>query len=101
MHFDRHLADPHIRTIRSMIDAGYTVTIRCTGCHHHVHLDLYALEGRTNPDYSLINRRCRCRITSNCDGWNRFYYNAPGEIAAHPLYQAVQWDRWQERDEKS
>jgi hypothetical protein len=37
-------------------------------------VDLIQLRLRVGGKYSLVNRRCRCRLTANCPGWNRFYY---------------------------
>lgn len=35
-----------------------------------------ALAEKVGPEFSLIDRRCRCRLTPGCDGWNRFDFKA-------------------------
>lgn len=57
-----------------MVDGGAEVRVFCTGCREWQQLDIAALEQRAGRSYSLFNRRCRCRLTPGCTGWNRFYY---------------------------
>lgn len=63
-----------VRTVGAMVEHGAEVRALCTKCHGGKDIDLAALLEKVGPDYSLINRRCRCRIQRGCDGWNRFYY---------------------------
>ena len=50
------------------------VRVICNGCRECRDVDLQALAAKVGPEYSLIDRRCRCRITPGCVGWNRFMY---------------------------
>lgn len=57
-----------------MIDRDIRVRVICEGGCGFVDLDLVALAAHVGRDYSLIGRRCRCRITPGCTHWNRFHY---------------------------
>jgi len=59
-------------TLGGMIDAGQLVKAHCNRCGKWREIDLVELAARVGRDYSLIDRRCRCRITEGCDGWNSF-----------------------------
>jgi hypothetical protein len=64
-------------TLGSMIDDYDTVQVWCEHCRRHRKLtreDLVALAEKVGRDYSLWNRRCQCRLTAGCTGWNRFSY---------------------------
>lgn len=66
---------PHwTRTLGSMLNGGCKVRVICEKCHECRDVDLHALAARVGIEYSLIDRRCRCRMTPGCGGWNRFYY---------------------------
>ena len=58
----------------ALIAVGATVSVWCAACHEMAPVDLIQLRLRVGGKYSLVNRRCRCRLTANCPGWNRFYY---------------------------
>jgi hypothetical protein len=64
-----------VRTLGLMVAYETKVRVSCTACKEYRDVDVLALL-RTikRPDYSLIDRRCRCRITPGCQGWNRFHY---------------------------
>jgi hypothetical protein len=49
------------------------VRASCTKCQNYRDVDLLALRALVGGDYSLVNRRCRCRLKKRCNGWNRFY----------------------------
>ncbi len=71
-------------TLAQMVARGQPVRVLCTGCAGCHDVDLAALAARMGGDYSLINRRCRCRLTEGCGGWNRFY-------VLHGVYRPL-WD---------
>lgn len=63
------------KTLNGLIEQGVRVTVSCTQCSKHDFVDLELLRARVGSgDYSLWNRRCRCRLTEGCTGWNRFRY---------------------------
>ena len=71
--------------------AGVEVRVGCTGCGRWARVDLAALIERVGPGYSLIDRRCRCRIISGCAGWNRFYYD---HAVMRPMWTEAAARRW-------
>jgi hypothetical protein len=62
------------RTLDGLIAGGHPVRVWCDRCGVWREIDLIALRDRVGGDYSLINRRTRCRLTEGCAGWNRFTY---------------------------
>lgn len=60
------------RTLAEMIDHGFESYARCTTCGVSRRIDLHALMAKVGPDYSLWNRRCRCKLTDACHGWVSF-----------------------------
>lgn len=65
------------RTLGAMIDNGTTVQVYCSTCRVFRRLtldDMRSLAEKVGRDYSLVNRRCRCRLTPGCRGWNKFQY---------------------------
>jgi antitoxin component of MazEF toxin-antitoxin module len=66
-----------LQTLGAMIDGDAKIQVQCTKCRRFKRFsrdDLVTLAERVGLGYSLINRRCRCRLTEGCDGWNRFYF---------------------------
>ena len=61
-------------TIGLMIDFGARVTVWCDQCGGFAVVDLAALVEKVGRDYSLVDRRCRCRLQPGCIGWNKFRY---------------------------
>ena len=64
-------------TIGRMAADFHGVQVNCTACKVTRVLGaetLRALVRQKGADYSLIGRRCRCRLTPGCVGWNRFHY---------------------------
>lgn len=45
---------------------------KCRALHVFTQAELIALAEKVGPEFSLIDRRCRCRLTPGCSGWNRF-----------------------------
>ncbi len=64
------------RDLDAMIEANAHIRAWCEGCKEWRDLDLLALRDKVGGSYSLLNRRCRCRLTPGCTGWNRFMYLA-------------------------
>ncbi|WP_225205051.1 hypothetical protein [Novosphingobium huizhouense] len=63
-----------VMSLGAMLAADVKVRAMCTECSAYRDIDLYALAAKVGGAYSLLNRRCRCRLTDGCTGWNRFYY---------------------------
>jgi hypothetical protein len=74
-----------------MIDRDVRVRVLCEGRCGFVELDLPALAELVGRDYSLIGRRCRCRVTPGCTHWNRFYYHLG---VFRPLWREEDVLRW-------
>lgn len=79
------------KTLDGLIEQGVRVTVSCTQCSKHDIVDLNLLRERVGPGYSLWNRRCRCRLTLNCKGWNRFRYVSG---MAWPMWDDEGTKRW-------
>lgn len=78
-------------TLGAMIDSEASVRALCSlGCGFR-DIDLAALAGLLGRDYSLVGRRCRCRITPGCAGWNSFYFLSG---VYRPLWRDQDAARW-------
>lgn len=62
------------RTLGTMIAGNCRVRVGCTRCGRWDDVDVVALAAKAGLEYSLIDRRCRCRLTPGCKGWNSFSY---------------------------
>ena len=64
-----------VQTVQAMIDGGIEVRAWCERhCRRfHFVVDLERVKAAKGADYSLINKRTKCK-TSGCDGWVRFHY---------------------------
>jgi hypothetical protein len=79
------------RTLGDMLNHGCEVRVSCEKCREWRDVDLDALAARVGLEYSLIDRRSRCKLTPACDGWNRFMYlNA----VYRPLWTDAAARRW-------
>ncbi len=69
----------YTHTIGRMLDSGgLAVFASCFGgCWAHDRIDLAALIARVGRDYSLVNRRCRCRCGR---GWIKFMFRDHGGL---------------------
>jgi hypothetical protein len=56
------------RTLGKMIDQGHTAFAECRTCHKQQEIDIAALIAKVGRDYSLWNRRQRCKLTDGCPG---------------------------------
>jgi hypothetical protein len=63
-----------VKTLDVMIEAKAVIKVQCDICRIDREVDLHRLRARVGGDYSLLNRRCRCRLTDGCKGWNTFHY---------------------------
>jgi hypothetical protein len=54
-----------VRTLDAMIADNLLIKVHCDRCPAFREMDLVALRERTSGNYSLLNRRCRCRTTLN------------------------------------
>lgn len=84
-----------VRTLDRAIADEAAIKVSCTRCRAYRQLDLPALRAQVGGEYCLLNRRCRCRLTPGCAGWNRFHY-------LHGVYRPL-WDdataaRWMMAD---
>lgn len=80
------IAAEEVASLGAMHSAGLSVRVWCSTCRTSAPLNLDALIDRVGADYSLVDRRCRCRLSARCKGWNVF------EVARSP-YQSWLWDR--------
>lgn len=81
-------------TLGGALDAGCTFQVACDRCGRYAEIDVAALIEKVGRDYSLIDRRCRCRFSKRCRGWNRFYYRSG---VYRPLWTDAalrRWDGW-------
>ncbi len=75
----------------AMIDRDASIRVSCSRCGEWRNVDVAALAERVGRDYSLIDRRCLCRLTAGCKGWNRFHFLA---AVYRPLWteeRSMQW----------
>jgi len=73
----------------------FAVKVSCDLCQEGRDVDLDALIARYGLDFSLINRRYRCKLTRGCRGWNRFRYQSG---VMRPLWDDKTTDRWIDAD---
>lgn len=78
-------------TLDMMIDTNRECQVSCTGCEVYRPVDLSALRDEVGGDYSLVNRRCRCRLTPGCTGWNRFFVKHGGFVRLWDQATAIRW----------
>lgn len=85
------------RTLKLIIDCSRTLKVLCTECrgdHTFTQDEIIALAEKVGLDFCVVNRRCRCRLTPGCTGWNRFY----GMFGVfHPLWDDERAVIWMER----
>ena len=93
-HMRNHLHAFTLSTAAYMLANNVEVRAVCWTCGRRKAVDIAALNARTSGGYSLINRRCRCRLTVGCDGWNVFEYRAARRGDFLPLYDLATQARW-------
>lgn len=84
-----------VENVAAMVTEQAEVDVLCDKCKARQHVDLPALLAKVGPTYSLINRRCRCRLTPGCTGWNTFSYLRG---VHRRLYDDKTWERWLEKE---
>jgi hypothetical protein len=87
------------RTLAQMIAGGFQSFARCSLCKAHRQIDLDALMAKVGPDYSLWNRRCRCKLTKGCRGWNKFAVGPGWHTKDYDDLTEMRWvnEEWDER----
>lgn len=78
-------------TLADHLRIGIQAKAFCTRCKLDLLIDIPALIEKVGPDYSLYNRRSRCKVPG-CDGWNRFHCNRGAVFL--PMWSDRQADRW-------
>jgi hypothetical protein len=61
-------------TVGAMRDHGTKVAAYCGHCRIQRAVDPAKLAAIKGDDYSLVDRRCRCKFTPECPGWITFHY---------------------------
>ena len=75
MRGSRSIALDGVATLGKIIDGRREIQVWCDKCQVYRRFtqdEMVALAEKVGRDYSLVDRRCRCRLTPGCDGWNRF-----------------------------
>jgi ferredoxin len=81
-----------VQTLGHMVAYDAQVRVHCDTCRQWCPVDLLELLRKVQrPEYSLIDRRCRCRLTAGCSGWNRFSYCLG---VYRPLWTNAAAERW-------
>jgi hypothetical protein len=85
----------NVANLGAMIDEGSEIQVSCTlHCkpgHNFTTAELVALAAKVGRDYELYNRRCPCRFTPGCRGWNQFFYKRG---VYRPLRDVATSERW-------
>lgn len=79
------------RTLGDMIEGNCKVRVLCDRCPKWHDVDVPALAELVGLEYSLIDRRCRCKLSPGCGGWNRFYYQ---NCVFRPLWTDERVRQW-------
>ncbi|WP_420142022.1 hypothetical protein [Sphingomonas sp.] len=76
-----------------------TARVSCTECKRLREIDIPALIEKVGPEYSLWNRRCRCRLKKDCPGWNRFFIGPGWFTKSYDEQTEMRWieEDWKER----
>lgn len=80
--------------LSNILASGREIQVECDTCEmvrRFTQEDIAALAAKVGPDFNLVNRRCRCRLSSECWGWNRFFYCSG---VYRPLFTPEQAMRW-------
>jgi hypothetical protein len=89
-----HLGSFTLQTAGLIRDNRIKVWARCDLCLMRQEVDIAALCQQVPWEFSLINRRCRCRLTADCQGWNVFEYRDGPRAPLLPLYDLKTQARW-------
>lgn len=66
-----------VSTLEKILRNEREIMVWCEQCkarHEFTQAELAALGERVGLQFSFIDRRCRCRLTEGCDGWNKFCF---------------------------
>lgn len=86
-----------VRTLDLSLQFGNVeVKGRCEKCEKSRPVDFEKLRAIKGGDYSLINKRTRCKFTEGCKGWVRFHYL---HGVFRPLWDDDTSDRWIKADD--
>lgn len=81
-----------VKTVQASIDEQIEIRAWCdAGCRKDiVVVDLERIKAAKGPDYSLINKRTRCK-TPGCKGWVKFHYPSGVYRPLFDFETAVKW----------
>lgn len=70
---------PSTETVGLLIEHGVRVRVTCTVCRTNWReVDLEKVARVKGRDFSLWNKRTRCRLTPGCEGLNEFMHDSRG-----------------------
>ncbi len=69
----------------------FAVTVTCDTCKQGRDVDLDALIAAKGENFSLVNKRYRCKFSPGCPGHNRFHFQGG---VMRPLWSETQADKW-------
>lgn len=78
----------------NILSTGREIQVECETCkglHRFTAAEITALAEKVGREFNLLNRRCRCRLTPGCTGWNRFFFRSG---VYRPLFTPEQSGRW-------
>ena len=94
-HLDAHYLSFVGQMASDILRYNLSVWAVCDTCGARREINLQVLSERVPWGYSLIDRRCRCKLTWPCQGWNTFeYQDAPPNGPIWPLYTLKGQARW-------
>ncbi|KKC24676.1 hypothetical protein [Sphingomonas sp. SRS2] len=80
-----------MKLVRDAKPDDFGVSVNCDICKQWRSVDLDAIIAMKGENFSLINKRFRCKLTPGCEGWNAFHYQSG---VYRPLWTEAQADRW-------
>lgn len=78
-------------TLDRMISTERVVRVHCEVCKAERLIDLVQLRTKVGGEYSLINRRSRCKLTEGCKGWNLFYVRHGPYVGLWDEKAGIRW----------
>jgi hypothetical protein len=90
-----------VGTLGRIADHPRDIKVSCTDCGAErvfTHDDILMLIAKCGRNYSLVGRRCKCRLTVGCDGWNRFRFR---QACYYPMWTDDDIARWIATDSKA
>lgn len=91
------MTDPRA-PLSELINHSWRLSVYCAGegsCGKDRQLrsgDLSRIAAAKGMDYTLYNRRTRCRLTAGCPGWNYFLFDhVTYKMAMFDPEQAARW----------